>query len=327
MLKTKTGWIQTTQSDGSIRVFLKEIVRFELLGVPLLLLLSLGVGYLLADRALKPVDQVSDLATRIARSGQAGERVPLAAGANELARLTRAINEMLSKLDAQMTRERLFAHASAHELRTPISVIRAATSLALEHERSPQQYRETLWQVHDVSEDLSNLIGRLLVLAQAAHPNDQRPINRPINLADVVLMATEMQTVEAQKKHIQMRITVNDAATTGDFNALVLAAGNLIQNAIKYSPAYSVLYISADADAQHVRLSVQDAGMGILAADIPRLTQPFQRGAQAAGLSGAGLGLALVQAIVDSHGGYLELNNSVQGGLLAEMVLPLVRLS
>ncbi|GGR17862.1 sensor histidine kinase [Deinococcus ruber] len=318
VLKTPRGWIQTSQSDADVRASLWQILRLGLLGVPIMLLVALGIGYGLADRALRPVDQVSDLAARIARSGHPGERVPQAPGADELARLTQTINDMLGKLDAQLTRERLFAHASAHELRTPISVIRTATGLALEQDRAPEQYRETLWQIHAVSEDMSALTGRLMTLASATRPAEQRAVN----LADVVLMATEVHARETQEKQMHLQVSVEDAATSGDFNALVLAAGNLIQNAIKYSPQGSSIDVSCEVDATQVRLVVQDAGPGIPETEMPRLTQPFQRGAQTQNLSGAGLGLALVQTVMEAHGGRLELVNRPQGGLGATLVLP-----
>ena len=317
MLKFAGGWFQTSQSDQALRASLAQLLRLQLLGLPLLLLLALGVGYVLADRALKPVDQVSDLAARIAHSGQPGERMPPAPGADELSRLTRTINEMLGKLDHQLARERLFAHASAHELRTPLSVIRAATSLALEQPRTPEQYRETLAQVREVSEDMSALTSRLLGLAQAARPAEQHAVN----LADVALMAAELHTPEAQKSGTRLAVTLSDAATMGDFSALVLAAGNLIQNAVKYSPPGSVIQVSCHTDTGHARLRVQDAGPGIPDGEVPRLTQPFQRGQQT-GKGGAGLGLALVQAIVEAHGGHLELTSGIELGLRAELVLP-----
>lgn len=321
MLKTGVGWVQVTQSDAELRAALSRMLRLYLLGLPLLLLLSLGVGYALADRALRPVDQVSDLAARIARSGQPGERVPLAPGRDELARLTRTFNEMLGRLDGQLTRERLFAHSSAHELRTPIAVIRAATSLALEQERTPEQYRETLEQVQDVSEDMSALTARLMSLAQATRLTQRREVN----LADVTLMTAETHAQAAQQKGIQLDVNIQDAATLGDYNALVLAAGNLLQNAIKYSPEGSTVSLSCAKDGETARLSVQDAGPGIPEADRLRLVQPFQRGPlqdSTQGRSGAGLGLALVEAIMDAHEGRLELSDGIGGGLKAELVLP-----
>lgn len=315
MRRTASGWVQTSQSAADLTTALRSILWQQLLGVPVVLLLSLGLGYVLADRALRPVDQVSALAARIARSGQPGERVPVAPGGDELARLTRTVNDMLARLDAQLAHERLFAQASAHELRTPISVIRAATSLALEQERTPGAYRAALEQVQAVSEDMSALTDRLLALARTAHPMPAGPVN----LADVALMVTELHADAATRRNVRLQVTADDAATTGDFDALVLAAGNLVQNAVRHSPPGTSVQVSSGTGAGTAHLTVQDAGLGIPEADVPRLLRPFQRGELG---GGAGLGLALVQAIVTAHGGRLHLTTPPLSGLRAELVLP-----
>ena len=316
MQRVPSGWLQATQSDADLRASLRGILGQQLLGFPVVVLISLATGYALADRALRPVDRVSDTATRIAKSGHPGERVPQAPGSDELARLTTTITDMLSRLDAQLTHERLFAHASAHELRTPLSVIRAAASLSLEHERQPDQYRATLAQVQAVSEDMSALTDRLMALARAAHPAP----TRPVNLADVALMVTELHTEEASARQIRLQVTADDAPTTGDFSALVLAAGNLVQNAVQHSPPGTTVQVTSGVQADQAFLTVQDAGPGIPAASVPRFLQPFQRGEHSRG--GAGLGLALVQAVITAHGGEVTLVTPPLHGLRAQLTLP-----
>ncbi|GGJ76524.1 sensor histidine kinase [Deinococcus aquiradiocola] len=322
MLRVGAGWVQASVSDAAVRASLHAFLWQELLGVPPLLLLSLAVGYLLADRALRPVDQVSDLAARIAAHGQPGERVPEAQGADELARLTRTINAMLARLDEQLTHERLFAHASAHELRTPISVIRAATSLALEGERTPDEYRAALAQVNEVSADMGTLTARLLALARSARPAG----NGDVNLADVALLVSELHGEDARARGVKVQVTADDAATRGDFDALVMAAGNLLQNALRYTPRGSVVRVQSGVRGGDAHLTVQDAGPGIPEGDVPRLVRPFQRGERTAqnadSSSGAGLGLALVQAVMTAHGGQLHLESAPLSGLRAELRLP-----
>jgi signal transduction histidine kinase len=294
-----------------------------LLAVLPLLFLSAAMGYGIADRALRPVDQVITLASRIAKEGQPGERVPQAPGRDELARLTGTVNAMLAQLERQLTRERLFAHLSAHELRTPISVIRAAATLALERERDGGEYRATLEQVRRVSEEMTDLTTRLLALARASTPNDPKPIN----LADLALLTAEHHEAQALAKGVRLQITADDAPTHGDLSALALAAGNLVQNAIRHAPDNSVVEIQSGRVVGWAVLGVRDRGPGIDEPEVSRLLQPFQRGngAEAGGAEagGAGLGLALTQAIVTAHAGSLELRNTTEGGLLAQIVLPL----
>lgn len=320
VLRTATGFVQASQSERPVRASLWRTLSTWLLAAPALLLLALAVGYLLADRALGPVDQVSDLAARIAQSGQPGERVPPSAGNDELARLTRTINDMLARLDEQLGRERLFAQASAHELRTPISVIRAAASLSLEQPRTPEQYRAALTQVREVSEDMSALTTRLLGLARAG----QAPQRRPVDLADVLLLATELHAEAARARSVRLEVHLGETAevrASGEFDALVLAAGNLIQNAVRAAPPGSAVRVACAALPAASVLSVEDRGPGIPEADLARLVLPFQRGASATA-GGAGLGLALVRAVAEAHGGELRLLGRTGGGLRAELALP-----
>ncbi|GGS39828.1 sensor histidine kinase [Deinococcus knuensis] len=310
------GWVQASQSDAELIASLRRTRWQHALLLPGVLIVSMLIGYSLANRALRPIDQVSAVAARIARSGQPGERVPVVPGTDELAQLTRTINDMLAQLDIQLAHERLFAHASAHELRTPISVIRAAASLALEHDRAPDEYRHALTQIRAVSEDMSDLTDRLLCLARSAHPRHPAPVN----LADVALMVTELHATEAGARQVKLTVTAGDAATTGDLNALILAAGNLVQNAVRHAPADSTVQIWSHASDGYAWFTVQDAGPGIPAADITRLLRPFERGTSSP--AGAGLGLALVRTVVDAHGGTLDFQTPTAGGLRVTISLP-----
>lgn len=310
------GWVQASQSDAELIASLRVTLWQHLLLLPGVLIVSVITGYALAHRALRPVDEVTAVARRIARSGQPGERVPVAPGTDELARLTWTINDMLTQLDLQLAHERLFAHASAHELRTPISVVRAAASLALEHDRAPAEYREALRQIHAVSEDMSDLTDRLMALARSARPHRLDPVN----LADVALMVTELHAAEAHARRVHLSVTASDAAVTGDLGALVLAAGNLVQNAVRHAPGGSAVEIRSGTGALGAHLTVQDSGPGIPEADLARLLRPFERGQGSPG--GAGLGLALVQAVVHAHGGQLSFDRPPGGGLRACVALP-----
>lgn len=310
------GWVQASQSDAELVASLRRTRWQHALLLPGVLIVSMLIGYSLANRALRPVNQVSAVAARIARSGHPGERVPVAPGSDELAQLTRTINDMLAQLDIQLAHERLFAHASAHELRTPVSVIRAAASLTLEHDRTPGEYRSALTQVLAVSEDMSDLTDRLLSLARSTHLCH----SGPVNLADVALMATELHAPEAGTRQVRLTVTAGDAPTTGDLNALILAAGNLVQNAVRHAPPGSAVQIWSHVTDGHARFAVQDDGPGIPPEDITRLLQPFERGKDSP--AGAGLGLPLVLTVVRAHGGTLDFQASAVGGLQVTISLP-----
>ena len=308
-------WVQAYRSEAELLSSLAGVTKVLLFVAPAALLLGLLGGYLLADRALRPVDAVTKLAGRIAASGRYAERVPLALGRDEMARLTATINAMLDRLSGLIEHERTFALAAAHELRTPLAVIRARASLTLERERSPTQYREALAEVQGVSADLSALTDRLLALARSGAPAKLRDTD----LADVALEAAEAQSGFAELRGVHLELDLASAPAQGDPAALLLAASNLLQNALRYGAGR--VRVSAGTGAGRSALAVEDDGPGIPEPEVDRLLLPFQRGAGLQGSEGAGLGLALVGAVAEQHGGQLLLGRSALGGLRAELRL------
>ena len=308
-------WIQAFRPENEYLSSVRGVLHIFLLIAPLIALLSLVGGYLLADRALRPVDAVTRLAGRIADSGRYAERVPPAPGRDEMARLTLTINRMLDRLSGLIERERTFAMAAAHELRTPLAVIRARASLTLERERDPARYRAALGEVRDVSTELTRLADRLLALARTGGP---ARLER-VDLADLALEAAELHTPDAEARGIHMELDLNSALTAGDRTALTLAVTNLVQNAVRYGRAGGRVALRSWTTEAEAHLLVEDDGPGIPEAERTRLVQPFQRGGGLQGSAGAGLGLALVEAVAEQHSGHLNLGSSALGGLRAEL--------
>lgn len=317
--RAPTGvWVQAYRAEDELLNSLSQVTHVFWIVLPAVLLVGFVGGTLLAGRALRPVDAVTRLASRIAASGALTERVPPAKGRDEMARLTATINAMLDRLGGVIERERAFALAAAHELRTPLAVIRARASLALERERTPEQYRAALAEVRDVSMELTDLTMRLLALARTGGPARLDPVD----LAAVALEAAELHGEAARARHVRLELDVNSAMLRGDATALTLAASNLVQNAVRHGRTNGVVWVRVEDDGDTARLRVEDDGPGIPAADVARLLEPFQRGPKLQGSEGAGLGLALASAVAEQHGGRLWLGPSAHGGLRAELALP-----
>ena len=311
-IQTEKGdWVQALRSETETLETLSRAQRLLLLTVPLLLLAGLGAGYLIADRALRPVDQVSRLASSIAASGRYKDRVPASSGVDEMARLTQTVNAMLGKLEATIERERAFALAAAHELRTPLALLRGQTSLSLRRERTLDEYRQVIESVDQTSLEMTGLVESLLALART----NQTLQKQAVNLEDLALEVVEVLSETARARSIKLILETQSAPTHGDPAALRLLLTNLVGNSIKYGCEGGHVWLRTSSHADHVMLEVCDDGSGIEAGDLERLTQPFQRGLGLQAVSGTGLGLALAVAVAEQHGGRLELSRAVEGGL------------
>lgn len=315
------GFVQVMRSDVETGRSLSRTAELALLALPLLLLAGLAVGYGLADRALRPVDAVSRLAGRIATSGRYKERVPEVRGADEIARLTQTVNAMLGRLESAIEREKAFALAAAHELRTPLSVLHARASLSLERERTPEQYRQALRVVDETARDLNATVESLLLLARS----QQAPPAQPVYLDGLALEAAEGLQTQAEARKVRVHLQLEPAPARGDPSGLRSAVSNLLGNALKYGQEGGQVWIRSGAEVGTVWVEVTDDGPGIPEADLERLRQPFQRGPGLQGGGGAGLGLALVGAIAEQHGGRLVLGRAAEGGLRARLELPVGR--
>ena len=317
-LRLENGnWIQAVRSQIETVQAIGKAQRLLLGGLPFLLLIGFGVGYFLADGALKPVDRVTSLAERIANSKHFKERVPETQGNDEMARLTRTFNSMLAHLESTLEREKAFALAAAHELRTPLAFLQGRASLSLEKERSIEQDQRDLKQIHTTSQQMSQMVESLLTLAQT----NQTPQHEPIDLAKLLNEIVTLYRYEAEKRSIELENDAIEVLVNTDQAALQLAIGNLVQNAIKYGREGGHIWLNSGKQNSGVFLEVCDDGPGIPDADLERLRQPFQRGLGLQGTSGAGLGLALASAVAEQHGGWLELTRATQGGLKAVLWL------
>jgi signal transduction histidine kinase len=312
------GFVQALRGEAETLGVLARTRGILLVALPLFLLAGLGAGYMLADRALEPVDRVSKIAARIAASGSYRERVPEHLGRDEMARLTRAVNAMLGKLEATIEHERVFALAAAHELRTPLSVLRGRASLTLRRERNPAEYVAATQEILETSDELSVLVERLLMLARVSSDSTREALDLAVLAREVAASLEPAFTARGAMLHCALE----SAPLHGEAATLRSVIANLLENALKYGASRGQTWLRTHTRNGEVRLEVTDDGPGVPSEELERLRQPFQRGSGLQGVSGAGLGLALVAAISTAHGGRLELSRAAEGGLLATVILP-----
>ena len=212
-------FIQAARSQLDLAKTIARAGQVVLVLLPVLLMVGFAAGYVLADRALRPVDQVSSLAAQIASSGHYAQRVPNAPGNDEMARLTRTVNAMLERLERTIERERAFTLGAAHELRTPLAALIGRTSLTLERTRNDDTYRAALLEADEIARQMTATVDSLLTLARA----DQAVNHQALDLSELAFDAIQLLEPKAQAHNISIESRLEAAALHGDPSGLRLA--------------------------------------------------------------------------------------------------------
>ena len=286
---------------------------------PLALVLTSVAGYFLAGAALRPVDAMRRQAAGIS-SDEIGRRLPLPAANDELRRLGETLNDMLGRLEAGLTRERRFVADASHELRTPLAALRTELELALRRPRSQDELELALGSAAEEVERVVGLAENLLVLARADEGN--LPLDTSNHVVRELLDAVAGR-YDAQAASLGRTIAVDgpsDRALAGDRLRLEQALGNLVDNALRYGGG--VVRIDAVAENGIVELRVSDEGEGFPPEFLPHAFERFSRGDPARAEGGAGLGLAIVDAVARAHGGVATATNIASGGASVAIRLP-----
>jgi len=257
--------------------------------VPLGVVLSAVGGWLLARRALRPVDRMSQGALRISAE-DLSRRLERRGTQDEIDRLADTLNAMLARLEAAFGEMQRFTADAAHELRTPLTALRGGIEIALRAPRSPDEYRR-----------------------------------QPVDLESVCLEALELGVRLAKGKGVTVSMGATaPAMVQGDAAALRRALLNLVDNAVKYTPAGGSVVISLERSREGAALAVEDTGIGIDPADARRIFEPFVRldAGRSRDTGGSGLGLAIARSIVLAHAGTLEVDHRPGGGSRFTIRLP-----
>jgi heavy metal sensor kinase len=289
---------------------------------PVVLLFAAAGGYLLAGRALRPVATITDLAARIG-AGDLRSRLNLDLPDDELGRLARTFDAMLARIDDAFERQRRFTDDAAHELRTPLSLMRSQVDLTLARRRSTEAYREALQALDGDIARMTALVGTLLTLARsdAGHLAAERA---PCDLADTVRLVLEQYDPAAEEAGVTLRDESAPAPLVADEDLLTQLLINLIDNALAHTPPGGTVVAGCRRDDGRIQLWVGDTGEGIAAEHQDRVFDRFYRidTGRSRDRGGAGLGLAICKAIAKAHGGTIGLTSRLGSGTRVEVMLP-----
>lgn len=295
-------------------------------GLVTLLVSPLG-GYWLAGRATRPIARIIDTTARLHPSSLE-ERLPLRGTRDELDRLSATINGFLDRIGKYLEQNRDFTANAAHELRSPLAAIQNSLEVALNTDRSVDEYKELLGEILDECDFLRVLVNQLLILAESDAGRLQ-VATEPVELDSVVRKTFDMFLGVAEAARVNLRIgRLERARVAGDAGRLRQVVNNLVDNAIKFSRAGGVVEINLDSNLsdQTIRLSVRDTGSGIPAADVPHIFDRFYRGDKSRlrerPSRGTGLGLAICRSIVVAHAGVIEVESRVDKGTTMTVILP-----
>jgi signal transduction histidine kinase len=302
--------------DALDEVALQYVIAFA--GV---LLVAAAVGWLVAGRVLAPLKRITGTAKRVSEE-RFGERIPVTGPEDELQELGETLNSMLDRLALSFDAQRRFVANASHELRSPLTVIRSEAEVALANPQPDMdEMRAMAEAVVHASRRMEALLASLLILARS-----QRGLLRsePVDFAAVVESAAAAAARAADDEGVRLSTQLDAAAVEGDAALLERLVANLLENAVRYNRPGGFVEVSTREGAAGAELRVENSGPPVDREAAARLAEPFERLQREADARGAGLGLSIVRAVSEAHGGSLVIEPRAKGGLVVWVRLPRV---
>ena len=283
-------------------------------------------GAMLARAILLPIDRIVKRA-RVIGASPLAERLPHPGGQDEMARLVETLNEMLARIERVFEAQRRFTADASHELRSPLSRLRAELEVTLRRPRDRAEYEKALRScLHEV-EWLSGLTNELLTLARLDAGESRTPKPEAVRLIPILEDAVSRLAPEASRREIAVLVdaAVADLTIQVAPSAAALVVGNVLDNAVKFSPPGSQVRIHVTPEDGAALVAISDSGPGIPANELPHLFERFYRGSTArrADVPGVGLGLAICRVLLEGQGGSIGVSSPAGGGATVSIRLPL----
>lgn len=314
-----TGYIELSEGASLGSHIVGNVAGALVFAGVVALVIAAIIGWFASRRITDPVLALTNGAEQMAR-GKLNSRVRVAAK-DEFGTLATTFNEMAAQVEATITALRRFVADAAHELHTPLTALRADLELAAT-ETDPARQIEYVRRAHAQVRRLEMLTNNLLDLSRLESKTRSAPF-RPVNVAQLVRELSEAYASRAEQVGVGFALDLPDAPliVVGDELQLRRAIGNLLDNAIKFTPEGGTVALGVARADQRVTVTVNDTGIGIPADDLPGLFSRFHRGRNAAAYPGSGLGLAIIRAIMDAHHGDIRVA-SIPGSTRFTLLLP-----
>jgi signal transduction histidine kinase len=302
------------------REHLDRLIVQSAIALGVMALISLGLGWVLAGRLLRPINEMTATARRLSDTNL-HERIALSGPKDELKELADTFDAMLDRLAAAFESQRRFVADASHELRTPLSIIRAEVDVALASpEVSVAELREMGETVRAATARSESLLDSLLALARSDATDRGTD---ECDLADLAEIAVDRVARDADELGLGLTLALEPAPVTGDRVLLERLVGNLVENAVRHNEPKGWLNVETRFVGGSARLKVENGGRPIAPAEAAQLTRRFQSSSSNGHRPrGFGLGLSIVESVTRSMGGSLELESRDQGGLQVCVSLP-----
>jgi heavy metal sensor kinase len=302
---------------------LKQMMRITILVAPVGLMVAVLASWWMAGRALRPVTRLTQTAEKIGILGL-DHRLPIHGTGDELDRLSITFNDMFARLAKAIGEMKQFTASISHELRTPLTALRGEAEVMLLQPHSVKEYQRMLASHLEEYDRLARLINRLLTLARAdAGEIPMHPV--PVDLAQLAQYLVEQFEIVASSKQVSLSIESDESVLVeADHDWLETAILNLLDNAIKYTLEGGCVIVRVKNQESERMLEVQDTGIGIPSDALPHIFERFYRAdpSRDGGSESAGLGLSLVQWIIEQHCGRIDVISEPGKGSCFTVWLP-----
>lgn len=285
-------------------------------------ILALIIGYFVADRALKPVAQMTATAKKLSESTLAHQRIALEGPSDELKELADTFDAMLARLNVAFDTQRRFVANASHELRTPLTINRTVLEIALSDPEASEDLKALGRTLLEVNARNEKLIEGLLLLARSER---ELAVRKPLDVQEVAQTAVEQVTPFAEEHGVTITTELVSAPTVGDPVLLERSVSNLLENAVKYNvPENGKVWIRTGMADGALVVQVANTGQHVPAYEVNSLFEPFRRlhADRVESAKGSGLGLSIVRAVVQAHGGNVTAVPRDGGGLVVTIRLP-----
>jgi signal transduction histidine kinase len=317
-------WRESVLSDARWELLIAGLLAVALVGVA-----GVAGAYFVAGRALRPLQRVTTTA-RALTGETLDQRIRYVGADDEVAELAGTFDAMMDRISATFDTQKRFVANASHELRTPLAVMRTEIDVTLaDPDADVAEFRRMAKIVRDGSDRANALVESLLLLARTEAQAGRKLTKKvPADLETCVTSALSAMSREIDRIQLTVDKELEPAPVVGDPGLLDRLAGNLVENAVRYNHLHGTILVRTGGDAEHSWLVVRNTGFDVEPADVPRLFEPFRRGGrERTGGRGSGLGLSIVRAVADAHGGTVTATANPDGGLEVTLTLPSARVT